>query len=184
MNIEYTHIYLDEKIDSEKLESMRVAKGVIDTLNLKKIDYTACVLIDDYNPVEKTLSVENFLQTLNQNGVEPDFVVFESSLVQYSDMVIDMMSRRLQKEYKRYINTRKFVPCSLLIAIWHLARLGKITINPSDIRKNSNRGVPFIREKLITILPGRYRQVEERARRVLESIGKNNILNNADSIYF
>lgn len=184
VNIEYSHIYLDEKIDPEKLKSMRIAKEVIDSFKAKDIDYTTCVMIDDYNPVEKTLSVEKFLQVLNENGVEPDIIVFESRLAQYKDIVIEMMSRRLQKEYIRYIKTRGFVPCSLLIAIWHLARLGQITINPSDIKKISNRDIPFVREKLVTVLPERYRQVEERARRVLGSINSKTILDNSENIYF
>jgi hypothetical protein len=183
-NIEYSHIYLDEAIDEEKMESIRIAKSIIKLFKNSNQKFTANVMLDDYNPVEKTLNVETFLKTLKSNGVPPDYIIYESKLTKYSNFLINKMSKRLENEYTKYIKTKGFVPCSLLIAIWHLARLGEITLEKGDIIKLGDKNVSFTADQLISVLPERYSGVERRASKILKDTGYSKVLEKIENIYF
>lgn len=165
-NIEFAHIYTNECLNGEHIESARLAKKQIDKIDHLGQSYVLTVLIDDYNPAEKILDIRSFLQELSQLGVEPNYVVFESSLVHFQDFLLDKMNGQIKKEYVNYIDKHQKCPCSFLVAAWHLVRLG---VFPEEKILSKNGGKPFSAQRVISILPRRYESVERKAIDIINS---------------
>ncbi len=183
-NIEYAHIYADECFDIEQQKSIKELKKVTDKLKQKNKSYVLVVLIDEYNPVKHILNIKNFLEKLEELDVRPDFVCFESQLANYKDLIFQEMKGKIKREYENYIKKHKKIPCSLLITIWHLKRLGLIKIERGELKNLSKHNKPFIGRKIITILPEKYRKVEEKALKIIESTKFKKCLDNMINIFF
>src|SRR3989344_9263442 len=166
-NVEFAHIYGNESFSHEHYQASQILKRKIEELEKNKQSYTTTILIDDYNPSEWILNVDKFLEELKGSHTVPDHLAYESKLVPLKDMVLELSSEQIRKGYNRYSNKKNGrVACSLLVAIWHLTRLGIFSL-PKDLLVNGNK--PFSAKKLVTILPERYHNVEEKALKVIGS---------------
>ncbi len=184
-NIEYAHIYSDEKFGPPQELSIQILHSVINELKQKKKSYVLTVLIDDYNPQKQILGIQELIANLKRLKAKPDFIGFESKLVQYSNFLLKEMSPRLQKNYIKYIEKNKKIPCSMLIAIWYLKRLGLIKIQPEELKhlsKDSKKS--FVAKKIITILPKRYQKVEKKGLEIIASTKFKNRLCDIENIFF
>ena len=184
-NVEYAHIYTDEKFGFEQRKSIEVLKDIIKRLKRMKKGYVLTVLIDEYNPIESTLNIKEFLAYLKKFQAKPDFVCFESKLVPYYKLLLKEMAPSLRREYVKYIIKRKKIPCSLLIGIWNLKRLGIVKSTKEELGYLvPNPHKTFVAKKIITILPKEYQEVEKKALKIIASTRFKGYLNNILNIFF
>ena len=185
-NIEYAHIYTNEQFNREHLEASWVLNYTIKNLNKKNKSYSTVVLIDNYNPNEHILDENTFLYQLKQNNASPDFVAYEAQLVPLYEKVLNSIHKKSKRRsIGQYVKTREKIPCSFLIVVWDLLRLGLIQ-NGIIYYKNGNgkNTKVFIGEKIITILPERFRPVEERAKEIILNSDYTEALKKIEHIYF
>ena len=182
-NIEYAHIYTNESFSDEHLKSIKILQKILQDFKKQNKTYSLAILIDDYNPSESILDVKGFVNKLSEVGAEPDYVGYEAKLASLSEMLIKKLPNRLRKQYLRYINRKNRIPCSLLVTIWHLLRLGLLE---SDIKyfEQLSKHKPFIGKNIITILPARFKNVEEKARTNIASLGFKDKIKNMEFIFF
>lgn len=183
-NIEYAHIYTDETFGEEQIKSIELLKKIIIKLNKLNKSYTLTVLIDDYNPKEHFLDINNFINKCEELGYKPDFIAFESRLCSDKDLLLKKMSKKMSKEYKNYIKKAGKIPCSFLIAIWYLKRLGLIKTRKNEVIPLKDKRKPFIGRKIINILPKKYREVETKGLKIIKSTKFREYLNNISDILF
>jgi hypothetical protein len=166
-NIEFAHIYTNENFCEEHLKAARIAQKKIDDFRLKNITYVTTILIDNYNSTDRILDIDKFIKKLEKIGVKSDFVVFEADLANYKDKCLELMNGKIKKQYHKYIETNEKCPCSFLVSIWHLARLGifqmRLFVNKPQTK------TPFIGKRTLTILPERYRSIEKKALDIIKS---------------
>lgn len=180
-NIEFAHIYVNEDFNREHFEAaIRTKQATKNIVQLGK-SYVLTVLIDDYNPSDEILDTQVFLQKLESLKVKPDYVIYESKLVYFQDLLLDRMNGKIKKKYENYINKQRKCPCSFLVAVWHLLRLGvfseeKIISNKQD--------KPFSAKRTITILPRRYESVERKAISIINSTAFCEHIKNIEHIFF
>lgn len=179
-NIEYAHIYIDRQPGQEHLKSISVLKRIKSEIERESKSYVTSIMIDDYNPEKSLLNVSKFIRLLARHKAKPDFIIFESKLVKSKNLLLSLMKRKTRYSYIRYIETHKKVPCSFLIAIWYLKRLGKL--DPSDIINEPKEN--FIAKKLINILPKKYKEVEKKARDIILSTKYKDQIKNIKDIFF
>ena len=162
-NVEFFHIYTDEKIEDRHIQSIQHLKDLEEAWSF---DHDRVIMIDDYNPKTHTLDRDDVLNFLTEQGVTPDFWVFESDMVGNAQYLLDMITNnKLRKSYRQYIEKNNKYPCSLLTASWYLTRLGRL--NPSVLRA-TNAAQDFVpATRLFNLLPADYKSVEDRARRLI-----------------
>jgi hypothetical protein len=99
----------------------------------------------------------------------PDHWAYEKDLVTHAKQLLsEVISPKLKRNYGSYIAKNNKYPCSLLIAAWYLTRLGRLPY--ADIIKDTSESAnnPYQPAKrLLNILPQDYRGVENRARRLI-----------------
>lgn len=184
-NIEFAHIYVNEDVTREHFEASWITKQFIEKLEQEKQSYSTVVLIDNYNPTENLLNVDEFLQTVKSHGLIPDYLVYEADLVAYKDQVLgNIQNLRLQKNYTNYINHKNKIPCSFLIVIWHLLRLGVLKIDPAILHPIKQNPAPFLASRLQTILPKRYESVERKAQELIQHSLYKETLEKIDYTFF
>jgi len=185
-NIEYAHIYVNEGFNSEHKKAAFLFVERTKELGELGKSYSSVVLIDDYNPSEHLLSEERFLHLLAKRNAAPDFVGYEARIVPLVEDVLDAMDDKDAKSVRRYIVSRGRVPCSFLIVVWHLLRLGEIDDKKFGIYHPLDPLIdkPFVGKKLITILPERFKSVEERARDVIGRSQFGGVLDRLDYQFF
>jgi hypothetical protein len=183
-NIEYAHIYADESFGTEQKRSIRELHRLTNRLKRENKSHVLTVLIDEYNPIQHKLNIANFRGELARLNAEPDYIGLESKLAIDKDLVLREMGKKMKKEYENYIRNRKKIPCSLMIALWYLKRLGLIETATGDLinLKKDNRS--FIARKIITILPIKYRRVETKALKIIKSTRFKKYLGNIQNIFF
>lgn len=183
-SIEFAHIYADDKFGREQEKSIEILKKIIIKCLRKRTSFSLCVLIDEYNPKKKTLSLDNFLLELDKHNIYPHFIGFESKLVSKKKFMLDhIKDKKLKKDYDKYIKKKNHIPCSFLVAIWYLYRLGIVSLNQEIYRcyKHSNH---FHSKKLINILPVKYKAAEERAHKILGNTIFSGQLRNIETIFY
>lgn len=180
-NIEFAHIYTNENFTAEHYRATKIALKRIKEVEEEGKSYTVTVLIDNYNPSDHVLKVPEFIKELEIMGVTPDYVIFEADLVNYKDICLNEMNGKIQRQYAKYIGKNDRYPCSFLLAIWHLIRLGALDPEPAIKIKNNK---PFPAEKTITILPNRYGSVEKRSIEIIKSTKFADIANRIEYIFF
>lgn len=182
-NIEYAHIYTDERFGEEQEKGVKELHKIITKLKKLNSNYVTTILIDDFNPTTHTLDVNDFLKKLEKINAKPDFILFESKLANYKNLLLDEMGGKLKKEYKNYIEKHKKIPCSFLIAIWDLKRLGLISTKKEELtRLRKNNG--FIAKKIITILPKKYQEVERKVLKIIKSTKFKEQIKNMKNIFY
>lgn len=165
-SIEYSHIYVNEDLSREHLESIEIVKRLINQLDRQGKTYSLSILIDDYNPSEDLLDREDFLKKLELFGLKPDFYVYESRITDYNSYLIKELSGKLGRQYERYINEKPRTPCSFLVASWYLLRLGCFKTNRGTINKVETRK-HFYGRKLINVLPNKFEHVENKSNDII-----------------
>lgn len=172
INVEFAHIYTNETISSEHYRAAQILKENKVLWEGTGLDYSVCVLIDDYNPSESFLDVGGFLKELELIEAKPDYVVWESSLVGINGRLLNDMSGKIKREYESYIEKNNKYPCSFLVAVWNLLRLG---VYSSDSIESLSGARPFsdksdyCGKQIISILPARYAGVEKKALDIIRS---------------
>jgi len=160
-SIEYCHIYTNEGAGNEHIASIDTLNTIIGKLRKQAATYNLCVMVDDYSFPETSMEFDydGLLKWLGDKQAVPHFLIQESSLVPAAGEVVEQLTdKRRQKSLRDYIQRKRY-PCSLFIATWYLARLGKLrTISASEI-------LPA--RQLINILPLRFEPFEAEARDIL-----------------
>lgn len=180
-SVEFFHIYTDETIgDTHKaslnyLREARKAWGVEQDL---------IVLIDNYNPENHILSGEDVLLYLGEEGFVPDYFAFEGDMVANAQILLDSVtSKKLKKNYSRYIEAHNKYPCSLLTASWYLTRLGKLPYEDNLIKSPEGKQYRAA-QRLINILPLDYKSVELRALELIANSGWSDEVNNMQNLFY
>jgi hypothetical protein len=183
--IEYSHIYTDEAFNWEHLLGVETLRGIVNTIEERGDSHVLTVLIDNYNPSNHVLDIGGFQTDLALLGAQPDYVGLEAQLVHYKDDLLQSITKpRLQNTYRKYIEQKGKVPCSFLVAIWYLGRLGVYPLHQTGVyAKTSLRPVEFSSEHIINILPRRYRKVELQALEIIESTPYRDLARNISSIF-
>lgn len=186
-SIEFAHIYADEVFGDEQAKSIDIAKEVIESLKEQRRSFVTSILIDDYNPSELTLDEEEFLKWVRSFGIDIDFVGHEAGFAPISDALLtEIPKSKLKLEYfhghqknvlllhgkhniglKEYRGKLTKHTCSILSAAWTLCRLG-IYKSPSG-SITSLSGKPFSANKIITILPEKYKEGENKVLDIIKS---------------
>ncbi|MCM8803621.1 MAG: hypothetical protein NC827_10030 [Candidatus Omnitrophica bacterium] len=176
-NIEYSHIYTNETFGDLHKKSVVILKNLIKKLKKRERSYTLSVLIDDYTPTTHLLNIKEFLLQLKNLGAYPDYVMYESKLANLKELLLkNIMDWKTKNSCISYIKRKNKLPCSFLVAIWYLARLGRLPIEPHlFLEKNSKR--TFAARQIISILPKKYQSTSEvKAQKIIEnSIFRNEI---------
>jgi hypothetical protein len=160
-SIEYCHIYTNESIGNEHALSIEQLDNISSKLDAELATYNLCVMVDDYTFPGENFDYSKLLEWMEGKDARPHFLVREAQLISSADEVLRIMAASKRKrELTSYVE-RKTYPCSLFIAAWYLARLGKLKSVPSTI---TSRG-----DRLINILPVRFEPFEREA---LEIIAK------------
>ncbi len=162
--VEFFHIYSDEKISLHHTKSIKYLKTVREVWG---IEADLILLIDDYNPAEKTLLPETVLKYLDKKDVSPNFWAFEADLAKYAPLVLESITKpHLKKSYEKYIAEHGKFPCSLLTSTWYLIRLG--AIDGQDIIKRHMSELEYEPvDRLINILPSGFKPVELKVQKIL-----------------
>lgn len=182
-NIEYAHIYSDQDFGEEQVESIKIAKEIIALLNKLNKSYVLSVLIDEYHPIKPKNNIYDFLELLDKNGLKPDYIALESKMVKDSLIVFnEIQNSKLKNGYRKYLERKQKSPCSLLTAVWYLKRLGEIKISENDFIYKNKR--PFAAEKLITILPQKYKETEKKALDIIISSSYNYHIRDIINLFF
>lgn len=179
VSIECAHIYADEVVSDQHAESVLIARQETARLAHRGKTVRSVVLIDDIHATARRTTSDEVRRMIAQFGHDVDAVVEESSLIAVTKRVIRRLPREslywepFRRAAKRVlflatadgaialggVNNGRFEPtCALLVAAWHLARLGALPV----------QGVPTA--KLVTsVLEERYRSVEMKALRIIEA---------------
>ncbi len=188
-NIEFAHIYADQEFGEEQIKSISKLKTTIEKLRKKKKSFVTTILIDEYSPIVCTLNEENFLQKVTEQGVSPNFIAYESKLSDIAENIISFIPKNLLSTQK-FKNKKSLLlvtkdrkiglkdsfgrhTCSLLIAAWILVRFGLYEI-PSIQKLSKNKQLPA--KHLITILPKKYEETEQKVFDILEVTKYKNFL--------
>ena len=188
-NVEFCHIYAGENFSEEQDKSCMMLKKAIKSFKGKSI--CACVLIDNYNS-NKKVDLENILRHIKACGVYVDAIAFEKDLVPIAGKLMDLirihnLNNLKDKQGKIYLENKgnimikdkeKF-SCAMLIACWMLVRLGIFKI---PLIKKTKKNFPG--KEIITILPKKYKEVENKALRILENTKYNNIIKKINYLFF
>ena len=165
-SIEYCHIYMDEAFNNEHTNGLETLSSVVRSLDSAQSTYSLAVLVDDYNPTDQTLSVDGFIKELASRDAHPDYLGFEGLLVGFGQQLLDSIEKpRIKNMYERYINEKSKSPCSFLVAVWYLMRLGVFKHNrfSPTYFQTGKRPVTMSAQRLINILPDRFAGVEKKA---------------------
>lgn len=209
-NIEFAHIYSDEKIGEEQLKSAEVVKNLVKKLNKQSKTYTLCVLIDEYHPVYSNFDLDKFLTHFKKMGIPPAYIGYEGELIPAARLLLKqipeefLISKKMHtklKFVKEIISLKtnnkwmklKELPvvkfqenytCVLLSAAWSLLRLGLIQSKHAVRITGLTDSNPFPGENLITVLPKKYEPVERRALEIIKSTPFESYIKNMKHIFF
>lgn len=190
-NIEFAHIYADERFDKEQIRSVeRLHKF---TSGLQRNSWVCTILIDDFYPTVSLLTEDELMSECERWGARPDFIGYESKFTTIADLLIDRLPKPVLK--MRYfdqpesevlvlssgnasIDLRKKSEngvrhtCALLSASWLLCRLGVYKAPRDAIRSFKRKS--FESELAYTILPSKYQPVEQKAKEIIKAAGFSN----------
>ncbi len=187
-NIEFAHIYADEQFGDEQIRSIKVLKKVISNLNKNNKSFVISVLIDEFHPVVFKLNENEMIKEFLKYNVAVDFIGYESKLGVVADEIINYLPKSMLKlehfnkpekealvleNHNSKIGLREEFEfayrhtCALLSASWSMCRLGIQKIPQDAVRSLSNK--TFEAHKVITILPEKYRAVEDKVIEIIKS---------------
>jgi len=195
-NIEFAHIYLDQEFSEEQRNSIPIAKKLIEKLKSKNETYSLGIMIDDFSPINIILDSKSYIEALRME-IDFDYVAYESQLSMYSfKFISELPSELISIKSINNINVKTFhkkdlniglitkdnkPSCSLLVAIWYLSRLGVYGMPAKTQLQNSKE---FIAKKIITILPEKYKETEEKVLVLIANTKYNIYLDRIEYIYY
>jgi hypothetical protein len=174
-SVEYCHIYSNETIVPEQAESLDHLVAIRKRLDAEDKTYSLCVMLDNYTFPDREFDKDKFLGWLKSRGETPDIFINEGDLIPAAGEVIELVSPKRARSLKKYIEEKKY-PCSLFIATWYLARMGKLKSSPLEINKFS--------DKLINILHERLKPYEDEGREIILDTPFADVVNNISNVYF
>lgn len=183
-NIEFSHIYSDKKFGKEQEESVQILKTK--TMNFLKEHktYSTCVLIDEYNSKNDSLDISILLRELNKRNVFPNFIGLESRLILKKDFLLkNIENKKIKREYEKYINKNNRIPCSFLVAVWYLCRLGYLDLH-KEIYSCYDRSDIFHGKQIINILSEKYENLEKRTIEIISNTKFANCIKNIETIFY
>jgi hypothetical protein len=186
VNIEFGHIYVNETFNHEHEKAAQLAKerASFDRKQGKRV--VTAVLIDDYNPTESFLVEKDLLKKLAAVDMEPDYLAYEAKLTPWVEELLEEMTGKPQKKYLHYVVSKGKAPCSLLVAVWHLLRLGALELKHPNLLKpvaSTEIGV-FAAKKIVTILPSRYEDVEKSSKEIISSTKFSEFTDRMEAVFF
>lgn len=158
-SVEYCHIYTNESIGPEHGQSIQRLDAITKKLDDSRATYNLCVMVDDYSFPGQNFDYAKLLEWMEGKDARPHFLVREAELIGAAEEVLTLMAESKKKrELTNYVR-KKAYPCSLFIAAWYLARLGKLKKSPASMTSHA--------ERLINILPLRFDPYESEAREII-----------------
>lgn len=173
-SIEYCHIYTNDEVGGEHYSSLSMLEKVTKELDQGSKQYNLCVMVDDYTFPGENFDYAKLLEWLESHDAKPHFMVNEADLIPSVDELLDHMHESEAAKLKEYIERKKY-PCSAFIAAWYLCRLGLLQNHPSPINSYADR--------LINILPERFKYFEEKAQELIAKSNFADAVNKIDNIY-
>lgn len=177
MTVEFSHVYSDETLGPTHLSSIQRAYHELRRLRDQGKTTLSLVLLDDIHVTTKRFTAEDIRAEIHRHGGHVDAIVLESDVTRGVETLLlglpegklSIESFRRERKRALFLETESGrvslgsfrknsfdATCALLVATWHLARLGEIPVP----------GIPVGRSSL-SILEERYRKVEEKALRVI-----------------
>jgi len=192
-NIEFAHIYADQTFGKEQIKSVKLLKNIIKKLVNEGKSFSTVILIDEFSPENNTLNEVEFLDKIRKNNVSIDFLAHESGLSEKLTKLLNGIDKKkLQTEGNTIFISDKGkriglrikgrVTCSALMAIWTLSRLGIESLSNKTIKPLTNK--KFQGRKLITILPKKYRETENKVLTILKNTKHRGITNKLEYVFF
>lgn len=185
INIEFCHIYMNESFAEEHKASVLQYKDIASLLQKEnKNEIVNMIMIDDYNTTDNFLDVDSMFAQIKEMGITPDFYVLESDFTKITESVFEVLGPRHEKQYRKYIEEKTIVPCSLLIVISYLFRL-KLLNGCCHSMIHSLNGRPvsdFFSDRIVNILPRRFQGVEKQALEVIAASSPFNGISIEDKI--
>lgn len=104
-DIEFFHFYpseIEKGIPAHLLQSIEIAKQVINTIRKNEDSYYLRVMIDDYSIRGDVVNIEKFLSFLRENNLAPHYIIYESEMTKVADVLLDSLnSKYVQSEHNR-----------------------------------------------------------------------------------
>ncbi|MCK5474048.1 MAG: hypothetical protein KAI53_01465 [Candidatus Aenigmarchaeota archaeon] len=210
-NIEFAHVYSDDKFSLEQKTSSEILRKTIENLKKDNKTFVSAILIDDYQPSYSYLDVYDFLESVKNSGFSPSYIAYESQLHSLATKLISLINKKnilekktetkiksnrdtilldtdshstisLKDEY--FAKSKDYIETSVLIAAWYLVRLGIFT-KPGLIKETKyTKKIPFVGENIMSIIPKKYRQVDEDAKAIISCTPYKIALKKIHNIYF
>ncbi|MDD4333052.1 MAG: hypothetical protein PHT51_02970 [Patescibacteria group bacterium] len=202
-NLEFAHIYADEEFGLEQLKSLEVLKKVISKLKKENKTFVTSILIDEFHPVVFRLDENKIIEEFKKHGIVVDFIGYESKLGIIADKILKELPKSMlklehfhkpEKEILMLKENNKKIglkedfafmyrhTCALLSCSWSLCRLGIFKIPKDAIRNLSNAN--FDAKRIITILPEKYRVVEDKIIEIIKSSKYKKAVQNIEYEFF
>lgn len=168
--------------------------------NLEKIgsSFVTGILIDEFSPKNLILDEAAFIKRILNYNVPVDFIAYESKLKSAADKIIKEIPKA--KLVERMFGGRKVLllsntgkqiglkegnskyTCALLIAAWILIRLGLVKPERGTIKHLTKKQLSA--NKLITILPEKYRESESKVLEILRATKFKSAIKDIDYVFF
>jgi hypothetical protein len=179
VSVEFSHIYSDESAGPEHLLGIQHARRELHRLKREGKRTLSLVLLDDLHINGISRSADEIKAEMENLGGHVDVVIRESDILagvltflrNIRPVEVSIESFRKQDKQVLFLNTGDdrvsfgcikngaFTPtCALLAAVWHVARLGEISID----------GIPSA-SRTLTILEKRYQRVECKALAIIKA---------------
>ena len=210
-NIEFAHVYSDDKFSLEQKTSSEILKKTIENLKKDNKTFVSVILIDDYLPSYSYLDLYDFLKSVKKTGFPPSYVAYESQLHPLAKKLIALIDEKntleekiemkvksdrdtillnkgttssISLKDKYFAKINDYIETSVLIAAWYLIRLG-IVIKPGLIKETKyTKKLPFVGENIISIIPKKYKHVDESAKAILACTPYKTAIKKIHNIYF
>lgn len=211
-HIEYGHVFADARQASRVHRiSIEKAKGVIAGLRRDKKTYVLTTLIDDYLPSYSYLNLYRFLNYFKENQLPPDYLVYEKRLLSLVPALVSEIPKdKIRKEVRTVkINSNKdlllledkkmssitlkediranidcFTYTPALIAVFFLAKLGKLPSNAIATPTRYGKPKPFAAKKTITLDPIAFKEVNEKAMKIISMTRFKDSVKDMEYIYY
>lgn len=159
--IEAAHIYSDEKVNTEHLQSAKLGAELSKLLDSEKVLVKNMLFIDDYHPKSHILNINEYLDMLVSQGFIPDLVVWEKDLALMATNLTYSLNGQTQKEAGRIslikpnltlINADGELSCNILDATLYASKFSLFQLS-------------------ITVLPATFKGQQKNVRKVLKALG-------------
>lgn len=187
-NLEFAHIYGNEQFGPEQARAAQRANEIMTRLSAEGKTFVTSVLIDEFNPTTNTLDEAELIVQLKVNNAPVDFIGYESRFAAVADLIIPELPPALLtlkyldnsgkamltlQDGGMMVGLEERTPAPKYVGVmpvtaWTLCRLGVYPVPADAVKSLSNK--KFAARKIITILPEKYRPVEERVTEIIKNL--------------